>query len=120
MLKELLTNGWAEIERLQQQLAILPEAETQIRHLLSGLLTSYYIFVGGLENLEANNNIEVLQKPTVHSTTMLNAKPITNLTAEPVSQAVIQTNQEDFEPFEYFVDFDAPTGQPITDEDLYG
>jgi hypothetical protein len=36
-----------------------------------------------------------------------------------VVEPVISDEIEDFEPFEYFVDFDEPVGEKLTDEDLY-
>ena len=33
---------------------------------------------------------------------------------------VTGTVADEIEPFEYFVDFDEPIGDPISDEDLYG
>ena len=55
----------------------------------------------------------------------------TSIPEEPIDEEVLDTeildefdnaetnNENTSEPFEYFVDFDEPIGEPLTDDDLY-
>lgn len=134
--KEFLTDlenkGWQEIETLQNQIANIETnfENTDVIQLLKNLLTSYYVFVGSLENLSCKNTdftdkeveipldsaeadmsddeeyaFEVAKKPPVKTHPERFFKPDAS---------------EPFEPFEYFIDFDEPSGEPLSDEDLYG
>lgn len=121
---ELITSGWQEIENLQKQIAAIDSNSNEgifVVELLNKLLTSYYVFTGNLENLydagvTMNTNIvntvgELKDAPR--------EEPIedTELLDLPTETAAVSN---DFEPFEYFVDFDEPVGSPLSDEDLYG
>lgn len=121
LLNELITKSWSEIENIQTQLANLDNPT--IKQLLKNLLTSYYVFVGGLENFQTSQTDE-------NSFTTDNIEPVKE---EDTKSAVSdKTDLVDFhlnstqvlealnEPFEYFIDFDEPVGEPISDEDLYG
>ena len=108
--------GWTEIEQLQQQITLVPETEIKVKQLLKNLLTSYYIFVGELESLYYT---KLPQEPEAAKTNIAQPKTAPN-TASKVTTDYQTELEPDFEPFEYFVDFDAPSGQPLTDEDLYG
>lgn len=127
-LSNLTTKGWQEIDHLQNQIANIEDENSYVIPLLKNLLTSYYVFVGGLENLDdAPVTVKVAQFTDKvctdkELTTVATAEPQVNLNnkEEPVeldSQAV--TNPDLIEPFEYFVDFDEPTGEPLTDDDIY-
>lgn len=129
-LNELITKSWTEIEYLQAQIANIDTTEenTKLIHLFKNLLTSYYVFIGGLESL---SNEEVLIK----------SKPIKEPMVEPKKEIIPEVTDDDYladlvleepaveksepvvnsysEPFEYFVDFDEPVGEPLTDDDLY-
>ena len=136
-LADLETKSWQEIEHLQAQIANIeatPE-NLQLIQLFKNLLTSYYIFVGGLEN------IGEIKAPVITDKICLDKEQ----TSVPVEKAVgsddyhdesceddifepvyaekpdskIETDIE-IEPFEYFVDFDDPIGEPLSDEDIYG
>jgi hypothetical protein len=127
-LKDLEEKSWQEIEHIQHQLTNIDEKPENagLIKLLKNLLTSHYIFTGGLENLESeaytsgiSNKIDDKKEavPEVDKTTDEDCladiafdEPAAK-TSEPVSDYV--------EPFEYFVDFDDPIGEPLTDEDLY-
>ena len=58
-INELAEKSWHDIEHIQNQLANLADTEEgkKVGKLLSSLLTSYYVFVGGLENID---NVSVL------------------------------------------------------------
>lgn len=128
LIVELTEKSWQEIEHIQYQVANLADGpeSNKIKKLLNSLLTSYYVFVGGLENFE---NIS-----TEHELpTELPAEPTVEITEEPVIESNseetyadlsgiqdIQQEEPDIsEPFEYFVDFEDPVGDPLTDKDLY-
>ena len=126
---ELAEKSWQEIEHIQSQIANISDTVEgkKVEKLLNSLLTSYYVFIGGLENFESINNfqepeLEITGEPVI-------AQEVAN---EPVIQTdttvnfdqeefttVLEPEQEFSEPFEYFVDFDDPIGEPITDKDLY-
>lgn len=128
-LSDLESKSWQEIERLQSQISNIEDAE--LLKLLNNLLTSYYVFTGGLENLidtkviqkntEPANKIcakeEPMQANSLELETRTELRGNDNL-FEP--RHVKDVEQKDIKPFEYFVDFDEPTGDPISDEDLYG
>ncbi len=116
-IEELTEKSWLEIEQLQRQVANITDTDEgkKFKKLLNNLLTSYYVFVGGLENF---NNISIdyepiaetpIEEPTVEIEPALSYEP-----SEPTNSKL-----EISEPFEYFVDFDEPTGAPLTDEDIY-
>lgn len=118
-LNELTEKSWQEIEHIQNQLTNLDDSvkSNQVRKLLSNLLTSYYVFVGGLENFDATDFVseipmEMPDEPTVTEEPASVSEPIELLQA-PTEKLEIS------EPFEYFVDFDEPIGEPLTDKDLY-
>lgn len=128
-LNELETKSWQEIEHLQNQIANIEDTQEnlQLIQLLKNLLTSYYVFTGGLENFtdikavykipEFTNNVYAEKElPTVKSEIK------TDLYDDDMLE-VSSTNSPEspkIEPFEYFIDFDEPSGDPISDEDLYG
>jgi hypothetical protein len=129
LLSDFEMKGWQEIEHLQAQIANLAEgaANDKLRQLLNNLLTSYYVFTGGIEALESvpmQNQPEINQEPIADEEVapdIIDDIPI-EISDEVITDSII-TAEDDFsvsEPFEYFVDFDDPTGEALTDEDLYG
>lgn len=141
-LNDIISKGWLDIENLQSQIASLSndDAKTaELKKLLNNLLTSYYVFTGCVENLVSkdfskvttnNHNIiplevvidkqaeipELDNKISVaHETTIepIDIKMVSNI------KDIATMPKDDFEPFEYFVDFDEPVGEKLTDEDLY-
>lgn len=134
-LNELETRSWQEIESLQNQIANIETCEdnSSIIQLLSNLLTSYYVFVGGVENLTTELKLPKHRKASelvddVQNTDTFDSDfdladaevAIAKPALPEISNNLDTLNQEAFEPFEYFVDFDEPTGEAISDEDLYG
>ena len=135
-LDELEAKSWQEIEHLQSQIAnIEVTAENaKLIQLFKNLLTSYYVFVGGLENLGSEDvaaasidNI-CIDKEQI-STDVEKAVGSDDYHDEPCEDDIFEpvfvekqnsAVEADIEPFEYFVDFDEPTGEPLSDEDLYG
>ena len=127
LLNELASKGWQEIEYLQTQLANLDDNQA-LKQLLQNLVTSYYVFVGGLENLQADTtistgvSIDIIEQPVPAKVEhQENTKEAEILDLNNYCQNEVQaTTILDSEPFEYFVDFDEPIGEPLSDEDLYG
>lgn len=123
-IEELAEKSWRDIEHIQSQLANLADTEDskKVRKLLNNLLTSYYVFVGGLENID---NIKYYQEPLIDTSEepelMITDEPIiAEPEYEPIEiEAPLENELEVSEPFEYFVDFDDPIGEPLTDDDLY-
>lgn len=127
-LNDLIAKNWQEVEAIQQQIANIDTSSklgASVAKLLKNTCTNYYVLIGCLETLaenpetvldvheqetelEAANGI-VTTEPTVDDTIELKVTQVDN----------VETNT-DFEPFEYFVDFDEPSGEPISDQDLYG
>lgn len=128
-LTELATKNWQEIEHIQSQIANIEVADenNELLLLFKNLLTSYYIFVGGIENLIDNPQTSTAQTkytPNINNTkTELQQDTIAALEADSETapaQYNTKANIDTFEPFEYFVEFDEPTGAPLSDDDLYG
>ena len=128
-LADLESRSWQEIEHLQGQITNIDQSNKKLLQLFKNLLTSYYVFVGGLENL-ADDPLEtdtvlpaepvVVKAPQVDK---VNTEPVVTTKNElddySTSDAEL-LDDTDIEPFEYFVDFDEPIGEPLSDEDLYG
>lgn len=143
---DLITKSWQDSESIQNQIDSI-EVDSTIAaktvKLLKDLLTSYYVFTGCLENIE-NEPIEVVEPiKRADPKVIVTKKPAAilkepvevkmpeyaipadeiNLTA-PVTNFNSTHNDAIYtdiasEPFEYFVDFEEPTGEPLTDDDLY-
>ena len=127
-LDSLTAKGWQEVEYLQNQIINIEKENSEVLQLLNNLLTSYYVFIGGVENLIDKPVVSV--KPAAEPTKEKEDTPqeIIINKSEPeffednmtFEDEVTKQEELDFEPFEYFVDFEEPTGEPISDEDLYG
>jgi hypothetical protein len=124
-LADLETKSWQEIEHLQSQIANIEPIESNARviQLLKNLLTSYYVFTGGLENLNSGEATVVVPKqikePNLEKEVAIPEPEVYDIdTFEPISLPK-EIEQEITDPFEYFVDFDDPVGEPLTDDDLY-
>ena len=124
-LNELEMKGWQEIEHLQSQIANIAEGpqSNKLRQLLKNLLTSYYVFTGNIEAL-ANSpaeQVETLVETPIEETKLdeisLDEPEITLSTDD--FTAEVSSTPEVEDSFEYFVDFDDPVGEPLTDDDLY-
>lgn len=125
-LDDLTNKSWQEIEHLQNQIANIkasPE-NAEVIKLLKNLLTSYYVFAGGLENLTDVETYEASEpapeRGSVEVDTEIETElPIENSANDSFNKDVSMEPEEISEPFEYFVDFDEPIGAPLTDDDLY-
>ena len=133
--KELIKNftdkSWQEIENLKLQLNNLSkntDVEKAVHNALNDLLTSYYIFIGRLESIldDDYNTVTVDEVPVTDDEAHAD---IPEIEVDNIKDAFIKDIPEEqisdnpnieFEPFEYFVDFDEPVGNPISDKDLYG
>ena len=127
-LSELEAKGWQEIEYLQAQINNLAEGATndKLRQLFKNLLTSYYVFTGGIETLASEPiSSAIIQQQEVQPEELVVGTTETTEIEVPnsVEDFIIENEEDNYEagePFEYFVDFDEPVGEPISDEDLYG
>ncbi len=131
-LSDLEMKSWQEIEHLQSQIANIDATEENLKviQLLKNLLTSYYVFTGGLENLsDEKATTKVMNCPKQVDTETKVAKAIEpevsydDIYEDDLFEPVAVEKQDvvnEIEPFEYFVDFDEPIGEPLSDEDLYG
>jgi hypothetical protein len=138
-INDLIAKSWEDSESIQNQINSIDidsAMAEKVVQLLKELLTSYYVFTGCLENLE-NEPIEVIKPEAVVSEPIV--VPEATVKAE-IPEYVVSTDSIDMdvpvtrfnstyndeiytdttsEPFEYFVDFDDPVGEPLTDDDLY-
>jgi hypothetical protein len=129
LLETLESKGWQEIEYLQAQITNLADSSVndKLRQLLKSLLTSYYVFTGGIETLTSepiNTIVEPIEKPIqepVPELSVENASDIENsFDNQDIGTSLVNKPTVDVEDnFEYFVDFDDPVGEPLTDDDLY-
>lgn len=133
-LNELTARGWQEIEQLQSQISnieIVTEQDKIVVQLLNSLLTNYYVFVGGIENLNSNDdaaNNEIIVNNQSKKSDIVIPRNIdsfedaftADLTSTVPKVQISDSTEIEYEPFEYFVDFDEPIGEKITDEELYG
>lgn len=133
-LSELVAKTWHDIEGLQSQIASLNSEDSktaEVKKLLNNLLTSYYVFTGCAENILTDFDSIIIDKP-VQSTASDEMNTSNNeiaietdsdnfevIAQNEYSELEVLPEDDDFEPFEYFVDFDEPVGEKITDEDLY-
>ena len=127
-LSDLEEKSWQEIEHLRNQIANIEEKPENIEliKLLKNLLTSYYVFTGGLENLSSSGLSSKIEEPVIEpEVEVLPEIPEDDFTVDfepdlPKAEIDIPAvNMDIEEPFEYFVDFDEPVGEPLTDDDLY-
>lgn len=127
LLNELEEKSWLEIDQIQTYITNLAEdpANDDLRQLLKNLLTSYYIFTGNIEALSSNfsiKNQKQLPLKTINGTEVQQvtseSSPTSIVTIESTDDTLINNNTN--EPFEYFIDFDEPIGEPLSDKDLYG
>ena len=124
LLNDLVSKSWLELEHLQAQANNL-DNNPALQTLLNNLITSYYVFIGGIENLQVG--INTMQQPSVSTSDELQKKLEPDILDDLVfdkDEVVHVTHDEPAleatEPFEYFVDFDEPVGDPLSDDDLYG
>lgn len=125
-ISDLIAKSWQESESIQNQIASIEVDSRQatiVVKLLKDLLTSYYVFTGCLENIEheaasSDAPIEIQEEPVgIHEEPVEENIPDIEILDKFDSD---ESNAEAaIEPFEYFVDFDEPTGEPLTDDDLY-
>lgn len=128
-INDLITKSWQDSESIQNQIDSIeidsPQAAKVVK-LLKDLLTSYYVFTGCLENLE-NEPINVVEPIKNTEPEVIVPEKLTVIPEEPIKVSIpetdifseLDTTEADSEPFEYFVDFDEPIGEPLTDDDLY-
>lgn len=121
-INDLIAKSWQESESIQNQINSIevdsPQAAKVVK-LLKDLLTGYYVFTGCLESLDQEPITVIEPEPS-------SAEEPISIPEEPTDEEVSDIkaiegldNETISEPFEYFVDFDEPTGDPLTDDDLY-
>jgi hypothetical protein len=121
---DLIAKSWQDSESIQNQIDSI-EVDSAVAaktvKLLRDLLTSYYVFTGCLENIE-NESIDIIKVEPVQvvaeAPKVIQEKPV-KVVAPKVDILPELDYEGEAEPFEYFVDFDEPTGEPLTDDDLY-
>lgn len=120
-LDELVIKSWQDLEAIQQQIKNIDASNTlgnKTVELLKTLCVNYYTFIGCLENLAETTEFDCV-KISDQINQEVDIQTLSNYTDSAAREFKIDTADNNFEPFEYFVDFDAPTGEPITDKDLY-
>ena len=127
LLSEIESKCWQEIEHLQTQIANLAEGpdNDKLCQLLKNLLTSYYVFTGGIENFDIGSNNHLTNEHTETQASEPNVDIEQNVDLEVYADDKSDSSSDYgnaydvSEPFEYFIDFDDPIGDPISDKDLY-
>jgi hypothetical protein len=105
----------------------------KIEEIFQGLIDAYLINIGQLELfLHENDYVEVpeieeekVEEPVEEEETEeaeeaeeeVEIEDEVEVEVEP--QKIVKNVPADFEAFEYFVDFDEPSGEALTDDDLY-
>jgi hypothetical protein len=124
-INDLIIKSWQDSESIQNQIDSI-EVDSVVAaktvKLLKDLLTSYYVFTGCLENIEnesADITINAESSPVaIEAPKVIPEEPVK--VTVPKADILPELDYEtDVEPFEYFVDFDEPIGEPLTDDDLY-
>lgn len=125
-LVDLITKSWQEAEALQQQINSIDTSSklgADIVKLLKNSCTSYHVLIGCLESLADDDNElqedPVEAAPTTVSSSTDNLETLNAPIREESAVWIDKPDKVDFEPFEYFVDFEEPVGEPLTDKDLY-
>lgn len=128
-LNELAAKSWQDIDHLQAQITNLADGQIndRLKQLYKNLLTSYYVFVGGVETLLSNTAIDSAQLEVP-----ANDEVVIDLVADGTAPTIIDAEDNfvtddgntkedlvEIDPFEFYVDFDDPIGDPLTDDDLY-
>jgi hypothetical protein len=126
-LNDLIVKNWQEAESIQQQMANIDTSTplgTEAVRLLKNACTNYYVLIGCLENLLETPNMEyrsTSKQIKEYTPKALDAQALPEQEPEEFLVSPVDAKQDDnFEPFEYFVDFDEPSGDPLSDDDLYG
>jgi hypothetical protein len=119
-ISDLTTKSWQEVETLQQQIANIDMSTrlgNEVAKALRSVCTGYYVLIGCLEALTETDETDIIEdKPEdTLDEPVLDIDDSEDFLTAPIAKEV----SNDFEPFEYFVDFDEPTGEPLTDKDLY-
>lgn len=132
-INDLIAKSWEDSESIQNQINSIDTDSaiaTKTVKLLKDLLTSYYVFTGCLESL-TNEPIEATKTSEPEKAAepeVIVPEKLTIIPEEPVKAnnepdinffSESDIDYADSEPFEYFVDFDEPVGEPLTDKDLY-
>lgn len=113
-LADLISKSWQEAESIQQQAANIDTSTTlgtHVAQLLRNISTNYFVLIGCLESL-IDNNITA-------NTPLFDEIEDVVLNDAQLVETESESKITSFEPFEYFVDFDEPSGEPLTDQDLY-
>ena len=133
-----VSRGWEEVGMLKEQIKALKEefggkGIEKIEEIFQGLIDAYLINIGQLELfLHENDYVEVpeIEEEKAEEPVEEEENEEVEETEEEVEiddevevevepQKVVKNVPADFEAFEYFVDFDEPEGEALTDDDLY-
>ena len=132
-----VSRGWEEVGMLKEQIKALKEefggkGIEKIEEIFQGLIDAYLINIGQLELfLHENDYVEVpeieeekAEEPVEEENeeveeTEEEVEIDDEVEVEVEPQKVVKNVPADFEAFEYFVDFDEPEGEALTDDDLY-
>lgn len=124
-LNVLIEKAWQEAETAQQQINNIDTSTklgADVVKLLQNICTNYYVFIGSLEALAENKSTDEQLIPGEKIEAEVNNVFINqqDCKEEAVEADTFLNTAEVCEPFEYFVDFDEPIGERLTDTDLYG
>ena len=134
-----VSRGWEEVGILKEQIKALKgefKNIDRIEEILQGLIDAYLVNIGQLELfLQENDYVEVpeieeekVEEPNEETKETEDVEHVTEenneiekgeIEIENEPQVKIKPISKDFEAFEYFVDFEEPEGEALTDDDLY-
>lgn len=126
-IEEQIQKSWHEVDVMQQLITnidISTPIGNRVAEILKNISTNYYVLIGNLEALVENteqidiNGEEFTELPKDEIMLEKQSEPLDSDIANSDFD-ILSEPSDDFEPFEYFVDFDDPIGEPITDNDLY-
>lgn len=130
-LNDLIAKSWQEAEAIQQQAANINTSTylgTEVAKLLKNTCTNYYVLIGCLESLIENPSKDFINTDSHVEAECIqkhyDVETLDTPRAKQESEDLVDTptdieQNQNFEPFEYFVDFDEPSGESLSDKDLY-
>lgn len=145
IISKVIKDSWAEIDRLSKFIEVLRQDDfdnSAVEDALQSIIDAYLICAGQLEPLASTEvsdlgtidfefdpaNNEFQDKPELDVQAIQPDDQSINQVAQPIEEPVSVEDglnnpnilpRDHFEKFEYFVDFDEPIGDALTDEDLY-
>lgn len=119
-----ISTWWSEVGRLKDEVKAISENFSDAKHfekILNNIIDEYLIAIGQTESLlDEKKIVELPEEDSLNESITLKIsledEEIEENECENCSENEIQLS----EPFEFVVDFDEPSGEKLTDQDIYG